>query len=229
MGSAKQSAVARRARIEQLRQEEKRRERRNKTITFTVAGVVIAGMIGGGIFIVTDANDKNNAKKAAASASASAQASAKAQAEKVNIPGVKTWKNLTFNHVSGKVNYPMTPPVGGNHNPQWLDCEGKVYTKQVPNENAVHSLEHGAVWVTYNTKATPTDIKTLSDKVSATPYSFMSPYPDEQGTITLSAWGTQLVVDSAKDPRVNQFFLKYVQGPQTREPGASCADTGVMP
>ncbi|WP_055589471.1 DUF3105 domain-containing protein [Peterkaempfera griseoplana] len=228
MGSAKQSTAARRARIEQLRQEEKRRERRNKAVAFTVAGVVIAGMIGGGAFIVINANNKNDAKKAKATASASAQASAKAQAAKVDIAGVKTWKNLTYNHVNGKVDYPMTPPVGGNHNPVWLDCEGKVYDKQVPNENAVHSLEHGAVWVTYNNKATAADIKTLSDKVAATTYSFMSPYPSEQGTITLSAWGTQLVVDSAKDPRVNQFFLKYVQGPQTREPGASCADAGAM-
>ncbi|MFF4649139.1 DUF3105 domain-containing protein [Streptomyces sp. NPDC001380] len=230
MGSAsKQSAAARRARIEQLRQEEKRRERRNKVIAFTAAGVVLAGMVGGGIWIVTDANSKDDAKKAQAAASASAQAAARQAAAKTDIPGVRTWKNLTFNHVTKKVAYPMTPPVGGDHNPQWLDCEGKVYDKPVPNENAVHSLEHGAVWVTYNGKATPADIKTLSSKVSTTPYSFMSPYPDEKGTVTLSAWGTQLTVDSAKDPRVNQFFLKYVQGPQTREPGASCSDVGVMP
>ena len=191
--------------------------------------MVLAGMVGGGIWIVTDHNSKKAAKDAAASASASAQASARAAAEKIDIAGVKTWKNLTFNHVNGKVNYAMTPPVGGDHNPAWLDCMGKVYTKQVPNENAVHSLEHGAVWVTDNNKASKADIATLSDRVSKTPYTLMSPYPSEKGTITLSAWGTQLVVDNAKDPRVNQFLLKYVQGKQTREPGASCSDAGVMP
>ncbi|MGA5700405.1 DUF3105 domain-containing protein [Peterkaempfera bronchialis] len=226
MGSAsKQAAATRRARIEQLRQEEKRRERRNKIIAVTVSVLVLAGMVGGGFWIVSDANSKDDAKKAVAAASASA----KAQAAKVEISGVKTWKDLTFNHVQGKVDYPMTPPVGGDHNAAWLDCDGKVYDKQVPNENAVHSLEHGAVWVTYNDKASQSDITTLSEKVAKTPYSLMSPYPSEKGTITLSAWGTQLVVDSATDPRVNQFFLKYVQGPQTREPGASCSDVGVMP
>lgn len=101
---------------------------------------------------------------------------------------------------------------------------GTVYDKPVKNENAVHSLEHGAVWVTYNAKATPDDIKALSTKVSTTPYSLMSPYPEEQGTITLNAWGIQLSVDSATDPRVEQFFTKYVQGPQTQEPGASCSN-----
>ncbi|MFJ6214074.1 DUF3105 domain-containing protein [Streptomyces sp. NPDC092296] len=229
MGSASKQATERRARIEQLRQEEKRRERRNKTITISVVGVVLAGMVGGGIWIVTDANSKNDAKKAAAQASASAEASAKEKAAKVDIAGVKTWKDLTFNHVQGKVDYAMTPPVGGDHNQAWLDCMGKVYDKPVPNENAVHSLEHGAVWVTYNEKASDADVKLLADKVSKTPYSLMSPYPGEQGAITLSAWGTQLVLDNAKDPRVDQFFAKYVQGPQTREPGASCSDVGVMP
>lgn len=39
----------------------------------------------------------------------------------------------------------------------------------------------------------------------------------------LSAWGKQLTVKSAADARVAQFFTKYVQGPQTPEPGAACS------
>ncbi|WP_327069722.1 DUF3105 domain-containing protein [Kitasatospora sp. NBC_01250] len=199
----------RRERIAQLRAEEQRREKRMKVIAFSVAGVLIAATVGVGGYIVVDANKKHDKEVAAA---------------KAPIPGVQTWTGLTRNHVQGTVNYPQTPPVGGDHNPVWLTCMGNVYDKPVQNENAVHSLEHGAVWVTYNDKATADDIKTLSDKVKVTPYSMMSPYPTEKGTITLSAWGTQLVLDSAKDPRVNEFFTKYVQGPQTQEPGASCSD-----
>ncbi|PYC88168.1 hypothetical protein C7C46_01550 [Streptomyces tateyamensis] len=183
-----------------------------KIIAFSVAGVLIAGTIAAGIGIVLNAQDKKDKANAA---------------KKAPISGVKTWDNLTRNHVQTPVTYPMTPPVGGDHNPVWLTCMGNVYDKPVQNENAVHSLEHGAVWVTYNGKATPDDIKTLSDKVKATPYTMMSPYPTEQGTITLSAWGTQLVVDNAKDPRVQEFLTKYVQGPQTQEPGASCS-SGAM-
>ncbi|MCX4749787.1 DUF3105 domain-containing protein [Kitasatospora sp. NBC_01287] len=207
--SGKQTAADRRERIAQLRAEEQRREKRMRFIAISVACVLIAGTAGAGYFIVSNANKKHDKEVAAA---------------KAPIPGVKTWSNLTRNHVQGTVNYAMTPPVGGDHNPVWLTCMGNVYDKPVTNENAVHSLEHGAVWVTYNGKATADDIKTLSDKVKVTPYSMMSPYPTETGTITLNAWGTQLVVDSATDPRVNEFFTKYVQGPQTQEPGASCSD-----
>lgn len=212
MLSGKQVANDRRARIAELRVAEQRRERRNKIIAFVVAGLLVLGTVGTGVWIFENARHRQEVAQAAA---------------KAPIPGVQTWSNLSRNHVQGTVDYPQTPPVGGDHNPVWLDCMGKVYDQPVANENAVHSLEHGAVWVTYDGKATPADISTLSAKVTSTMYSFMSPYPTEKGTITLTAWGTQLVVDSAKDPRVNEFFAKYVQGPQTQEPGASCS-TGAM-
>jgi hypothetical protein len=211
-GSRQAEQNDRRARIAALRAEEQRRERRNKFLAFGIAGVLIAGMAGTGLYLALDAKDKHDAKVNAA---------------KAPIEGVKTWDKLSRNHVQTPVTYPQTPPVGGDHNPVWLNCMGTVYDKPQQNENAVHSLEHGAVWVTYNAKATPDDIKTLSDRVKKTPYSLMSPYPTEPGTITLTAWGTQLIVDKADDPRVAQFFTKYVQGPQTQEPGASCS-TGNM-
>ncbi|WP_407912636.1 DUF3105 domain-containing protein [Kitasatospora sp. NE20-6] len=202
----------RKARIAELRAAEQRRDRRNKIVAFSVAGALVAGMIGAGTWIALDAKHDRDAKAKAAAAP---------------IDGVQTFDNLSRNHVETKVDYPQTPPVGGDHNPVWLDCMGTVYDKPVENGNAVHSLEHGAVWVTYNAKASAEDIKTLSAKVKATTYTLMSPYPDEKGTITLTAWGTQLTVDSASDPRVEKFFTKYVQGPQTQEPGASCS-TGAM-
>ncbi|MET4667622.1 hypothetical protein ABID94_000478 [Streptomyces sp. PvR018] len=116
----------------------------------------------------------------------------------------------------------MTPPVGGDHNPSWLNCDGDVYEKAVPDVNAVHSLEHGAVWVTYSTKAADADVAELAERVRSTPFTLMSPYADQEGAIVLSAWGKQVTVDSADDRRVDQFLAQYVQGPQTPEPGAPC-------
>ena len=42
---------------------------------------------------------------------------------------------------STRTAYPQSPPVGGPHSDRWLACG--VYTKPVPKENAVHSIEHG--------------------------------------------------------------------------------------
>ncbi|OKJ08227.1 DUF3105 domain-containing protein [Kitasatospora sp. CB01950] len=211
-GSKAAQQADRRARIAELRAVEQRRERRNKILTISVSAVLVLAMAGGGTWLALDAKHKKDAKAAADAAP---------------IEGVKTWDKLGRTHVQTEVKYDQTPPVGGDHNPVWATCMGNVYDQPVKNENAVHSLEHGAVWVTYNGKATPDDIKALGEKVKTTPYSLMSPYPDEQGTITLTAWGTQLTVDNAQDPRIEKFFTKYVQGPQTQEPGASCS-SGTM-
>ncbi|MGI5452584.1 DUF3105 domain-containing protein [Streptomyces sp. CA-249302] len=207
----KAAAADRRARIEAMRRAEQARERRNRVITVTVSVVIVAGLAGWGAYAINDADRKE--KRTAAEA-------------KKPVRGEKTWdaKKLGRNHVAGTVDYPMNPPVGGNHNQAWMTCDGTVYTEPIADENAVHSLEHGSVWVTYNDKAADADVKTLGDKVSRTPYTLMSPVEGQAGTITLSAWGHQLSVEKAADPRVEQFFTKYVQGAQTPEPGAACSN-----
>jgi hypothetical protein len=137
--------------------------------------------------------------------------------------GVKTWAGpLVGGHVLKPVKYPTSPPVGGPHHPTPLNCNGDVYTRPVKNENAVHSLEHGAVWVTYTSRAAKSDVKALAAKVRKTPYTMMSPYKKQKHPIMLTAWGHQRTVTAAKDPNVAKFFEKYVQGEQTPEPGAPC-------
>ncbi|GGT45493.1 membrane protein [Streptomyces kurssanovii] len=199
----------RRARIEQMRRAEQSRERRNRILTVGISAVVVAGLVGFGVFVLNKESEEKEQRVAEA---------------KAPVQDEKSWdaKKLGRNHVETAVSYEMKPPVGGDHSQVWMNCNGDVYKEAIPEVNAVHSLEHGAVWVTYTDKAAKGDVDKLADKVKKTPYTLMSPYKDQQGPIMLSAWGKQLTVDSADDKRVSQFFTKYVQGPQTPEPGAAC-------
>ncbi|MYY07144.1 MULTISPECIES: DUF3105 domain-containing protein [unclassified Streptomyces] len=201
------ASTARRAKLEEARRQERARERRSRIITLTVGVLVVAGLVAGGGYLMNAADEQDKAEAAAKSSP---------------VDGEKSWDDLTQNHVEKTVDYPMNPPVGGDHNPVWMNCDGDVYTAAIPKENAVHSLEHGAVWVTYTSKAAPADVKKFTERVSGTPYSLMSPVEDQAAPLMLSAWGKQLTVKSATDARVAQFFTKYVQGPQTPEPGAAC-------
>lgn len=130
-------------------------------------------------------------------------------------------EQLTRNHVESAVDYPENPPNGGDHNGVPQACA--VYTEAIAPEHAVHSLEHGAVWVTYNDDLSESDIATLAGEVEGNPYRLMSPDPEQDSPVVLTAWGRTLKVDGADDDRVGEFLDAYTNGPKTPEPGAACA------
>ncbi|MDH6626880.1 hypothetical protein M2271_004703 [Streptomyces sp. LBL] len=215
MGSAKNSNnAARKARIEEMRRAEQARERRNRILTIAASVVVVAGLVVGAVVLVQSQSDDDGGTAADGKTSGSFE---------TGSDGVKTWKGkLGRTHVAKTVKYPVEPPVGGDHNQVWMNCNGDVYTKGLDDMNAVHSLEHGAVWVTYTDKAKKADVDALAAKVKQTPYTLMSPDEKQKDPIMLTAWGHQRTVTSASDPAVGKFFEKFVQGKQTPEPGAAC-------
>lgn len=140
--------------------------------------------------------------------------------------GTQTFSEKDRNHVQGTVQYDHMPPAGGNHAGVWLNCG--VYGQEVPNENAVHSLEHGAVWITYKPSLSPADVQALSTLVQSSydgpdRYVILSPFPGQSAAVTATAWGNQLQLDRVSDPRLRQFIAYFRQGPQDLEQGASCS------
>jgi hypothetical protein len=139
------------------------------------------------------------------------------------ISGLETFTN-TATHVEGEVQYPQTPPTGGNHNAMWLNCG--VYDQPVPNVNAVHSLEHGAVWVTYDPARVDADqVAALRSQLPST-YTILSPYEGIPSPIVVSAWNAQIQVDSADDERIGEFLAAYWRSTSAPEPNAAC--TGAL-
>ena len=135
------------------------------------------------------------------------------------IEGVQTYENTAL-HVQDSVDYPQSPPAGGPHNPVWLNCG--IYSQPVPNENAVHSMEHGAVWVTYDAdKLSTSDLRTLKSKLPST-YVVLSPYEGLPSAFVLTAWNHQLTLDSVDDSRVEAFFEEYWRNQNAPEPSAAC-------
>lgn len=145
---------------------------------------------------------------------------ARGDGDGASIEGVETFTHTT-EHVEGTVEYEQTPPAGGEHNAVWLNCA--VYTEPVPNENAVHSLEHGAVWVTYDPAQLSTDeIAALEDEIP-TSYAILSPYENMDTPVAVSAWNAQLKVDSVDDERIGEFFEAYWRSTSVPEPNAVCS------
>jgi len=190
----------------------------------TVAAVVLFAAAVIIVVVVThkSSNKDNGASGCANPANANYCRPELAQAKAIN--GVTYQKVPQHTHISsGTVKYPQSPPIGGNHSPYWADCNGTVYPQPIANENAVHPLEHGAVWVTYRQGLPPDQVATLAKNVTGQQYVFMSPYPNLKTEVSLQAWGYQLFVNSVSDSRIPQFIATLSHNQDTTpEYGASC-------
>jgi Protein of unknown function (DUF3105) len=123
-------------------------------------------------------------------------------------------------HTQEDVDYAQNPPVGGEHNPVWQNCG--YYSEPIGDENAVHSLEHGAVWITYSPDLPQDEVERLRDLAQNESYLLVSPREGLPSPVVASAWGKQLSLESAEDPDLERFIGAYSQGPQTPEKGAVC-------
>jgi Protein of unknown function (DUF3105) len=136
---------------------------------------------------------------------------------------VKTYDDLSQEHVAvgETVDYPQIPPVGGTHWEAWQDCG--VYDEPIRSEAAVHSMEHGAVWITYRPDL-PADQVDLIRAYADQPYVLVSPWEDDSlpAPIVFTAWGAQLMLEALPDPAADEFVTTYEQGATTPEPGAPC-------
>lgn len=136
------------------------------------------------------------------------------------IAGVREFLGVTREHTASPVNYEQLPPVGGPHFANWQNCG--IYAEPLTTEYVVHSLEHGAVWVTYQPEIDSAQVTALRQLLRGRPFTILSPFPGQDAPVIASAWGLQLKLDNANDPRLAQFISRYAQGPQTPELGAAC-------
>ena len=135
--------------------------------------------------------------------------------------GVTEYEVSGNQHVRSPVSYPQSPPVGGNHDPVWQDCG--FYAAPVRNENAVHSLEHGAVWITYHPGLASSQVDSLRSLAEGEDRVIVSPYPGLSRPVMASAWGRRLPVDSASDARIDRFVEAFRNDSKAPEAGGPCS------
>jgi hypothetical protein len=207
MSRKEQRASARTARLEAVRMAQRRKARRRKALIVT-ASVAVVALVGGGSWALIARSGSGSSTKGSSTKAPGA------------LTGLQSYSGLARDHVTGSVLYPQTPPVGGKHSATWLNCG--VYDTPVANENAVHSLEHGAMWITYRPGLAASEIAAITADVSGQRYGLVSPYPGLPSPIVATVWGKQLKLDTAGDPRLKTFINTYKSGSQAPEPSGEC-------
>lgn len=120
--------------------------------------------------------------------------------------GVRTYPATTNRNVGGSIAYERKPPTNGDHAPIWQTCG--FYGFAIPNETAVHSMDHGAVWITFRSDL-PEDQVNILRGLAREDYVLASFYPDQPSPVIATAWRNQLRLDTAKDPRLRQFVDQF--------------------
>ncbi len=248
VGKAQRTRSAR-EKLEQVRVRQRAEARRRKLIFGSVAGVAVAAVIAViAVVAVSKGGGSHEVMPAGVGGGTPVvQPAALTVANTTGIAGVVAydttgWPASSSNgpasqalghaHVPGPVQYSVTPPVGGNHNAEWMTCG--VYDKPVPAERAVHNLEHGAVWITYQPSLPQSEVNQLRAffgrqtvlspaGAGGSRYVDLTPYPGLPAPIVVSSWGFQLRLTSPTDPRLQQFVSKFrVSQKYTPEYGATC-------
>lgn len=143
------------------------------------------------------------------------------------IDGVVTIRVPDNTHTESVVDYGLQPPAGGAHNQVWLNCG--FYDAPSPDENIVHSLEHGAVWLAYSPDLDAAQIDVIHELARANAKVVATPYPDlpEGAAVVATAWARQLTLDTVSDDRLGGFVVQYQDGSQAPEAGVTCADSSL--
>jgi len=104
--------------------------------------------------------------------------------------------------------YNSNPPTGGWHYADPADIG--FYTSQLPDEQLVHNLEHGQIWISFRDADDQAAIDVLRDVQGRQPGTVIVTHrPENPARIAVASWGQLLLLD---EPDVNQmaaFITRY--------------------
>jgi hypothetical protein len=131
------------------------------------------------------------------------------------------------NHVSGAVDYPDPPPVGGDHNACWAIWG--IHEDPVPPERWVHNLEHGGAVFLYNCPgdcgADAAAISEITAFVGSHASAIITPYAGMPRKFAMVSWGRRLVTDCVDPQAAAAFYAVHANRAPERisaNPSPSC-------
>lgn len=104
--------------------------------------------------------------------------------------------------------YNSDPPTSGKH-VEYVANWG-VHKEPVPKEVLVHNLEDGGVVIYYNKNTDRATVEKLEKLVNKYRYHvLLTPYPEMENTITLTAWGRIDKLNQFDDERIDKFIQTF--------------------
>ncbi|HEV8601397.1 MAG TPA: DUF3105 domain-containing protein [Patescibacteria group bacterium] len=134
----------------------------------------------------------------------------KSQKVPTNLPG-EAIPELGREHIpQGSTDHPAynsNPPTSGQHWPQpaaWGD-----YDLTLPDEQLIHNLEHGGIWIAYKSDLDSSSIAQLKDFAKRYRKIIVEPRDANDSNIALAAWGRLLKLDKYDEGAIVRFIEAF--------------------
>jgi hypothetical protein len=120
-------------------------------------------------------------------------------------------------HQEGDLDYESNPPVSGAHSIRPAACG--THAEPIPDENQVHTLEHGAVGIQYVPELAPREIAILEDIASNyNSHVFSAPRPGMGSPIVVTSWARMMRLDSLDASAIRTYIDEFrMAGPEDQD------------
>ena len=113
--------------------------------------------------------------------------------------------------------YNSNPPTSGWHYQQ--PAEWGIYQEELPDEQVVHNLEHGGVWVSYNPKISEEQKQFLENLLAGyTTKIILSPRDKNDADLSLVAWGRILELQAPLVPEQEDIIIQFIETYKNKGP-----------
>lgn len=140
-----------------------------------------------------------------------------AQAQQASPSGIVDYPSQGQTHIPVGQSHPpynSNPPTSGWHYDTPADWG--IYDEVLPDETAIHNLEHGGIWISYrdsNDQQTVQALKTIAG--GFTDHVILTYRPTDDSLIAVAAWGHLLKLDRVDTNAILNFINLYInQGPE---------------
>lgn len=221
-GRSRPPGKDRRARLEELKRQQRKAERR-KTATAIVGGLLVGALLIA-IPVVTSIRSSAETKRKGAVGYVTTPSK---DAVAAGCTGVRNDKTAGGgDHTTGRVTYDSAPPSAGRHNPDPLPDSIHFYDRsaQPSVERAVHLLEHGFVIGWYDPGLAADQVGKLKAAADGAGARFVAA-PWDRGAFeagrhfVLTAWGRSQACTTVS-PQVISAFVKTYADKTAPEAGA---------
>lgn len=110
--------------------------------------------------------------------------------------------------------YNSNPPTSGSHYPD--PAKWGIYEQALSDEQLIHNLEHGGIWISYRDPGDQGLISKLKDIVDDYPLKvILTPRPANDSKIAVAAWGHLLKLENFDRKAIQDFIKAFInKGPE---------------